>query len=176
MRVVVADASSLILLAKCGVLRDYSRRVDLQVPHQVIDEVASAPLVLRYADAALVARLVDQGSVRVVEVVSRRSLPLALGDGEAAAIRLLLQVDADLLLSDDGRAIRTCRILGLPFTTSPRVVVDLYRQGVIRLAKARTALETLSVAGRYGRDVIAAALVALQEEQTDDQTNDHPAS
>ena len=176
MRVVVADASSLILLAKCTVLREYSRKIDLQVPHQVIDEVASEPLVLRYADAALVARLIEEGLVRAVEVVSRRSLPLALDGGEAAAIRLLLQADADLLLSDDGRAIRTCRIMGLPFTTSPRVVVDLYRQGVIRLPKARTALETLSVAGRYARDVIAAALVALQEEQEDDQTNDRSPS
>lgn len=166
----------MILLAKCAVLRDYSRRVDLQVPLQVLDEVASAPLVLRYADAALVAGLVEEGSLRAVEVVSRRSLPLALGGGEAAAVRLFLQADADLLLSDDGRAIRTCRIMRVPFTTSPRVVVDLYRQGVIRLRKARTALETLSVAGRYARDVIAAALVALQEEQENDQTNDHSPS
>ena len=79
MRVVVADASSLILLAQCSLLRDYSRRVDLQVPRQVIDEVASAPLVRRSADAALVAGLVEEGTVRAVEVVSRRSLPLALG-------------------------------------------------------------------------------------------------
>lgn len=176
MRVVVADASSLILLAKCAVLRAYSRRVDLQVPHQVIDEVASAPLVLRHADATLVAGLVKDGSIRAVEVVSDRSLPLALGRGEAAAIRLVVQADADLLLSDDGRAIRTCRIMGLPFTTSPRVVVDLYRAGVIRLPKARTALETLAVAGRYAREVIAAALVALLEEQEDDQANDHSPS
>ncbi len=175
-RVVFADASSLILLAKCAVLRDYCQRVDLQVPHEVIDEVASAPLVLRYADAALVAGLVEEGSVRAVKVVSGRSLPLALGRGEAAAIRLLLQADADVLLSDDGRAIRTCRIMGLSFTTSPRVVVDLYREGVIRLPKARTALETLAVAGRYAREVIAAALVALLEEQEDDQANDHSPS
>ena len=66
--------------------------------------------------------------------------------------------------------------MGLSFTTSPRVVVDLYREGVIRLPKARTALETLAVAGRYTREVIAAALVALLEEQEDDQTNDHSPS
>ena len=35
----------------------------------------------------------------------------------------------------------------------------------VGLPKARTALETLAVAGRYARDVIAAALVALLEEQ-----------
>ena len=66
--------------------------------------------------------------------------------------------------------------MGLPFITSPRVVVDLYRDGVIRLSRARTALETLAVAGRYARDVIAAALVALQEEQGNDQTNNHSPS
>ena len=142
------------------------------MPRQVFDEVASPPLVLRHADAALVARLVKAGFLRVVEVVSGRNLPLALGRGEAAAIRLVLEADADLLLSDDGRAIRTCRILGLPFITSPRVVVDLYRDGIVRLSNARAALETLAVAGRYARDVIAAALVALQEEQEGDQTHD----
>ena len=66
--------------------------------------------------------------------------------------------------------------MGLPFITSPWVVVDLYRDGVIRLSRARAALEMLAVAGRYARDVIAAALVALQEEQEDDQANDHSAS
>ena len=75
------------------------------MPNQVVDEVASPPLVLRYPDAALVARLVEQGAVH-----------------------------------------------------------------------ARTALETLSVAGRYAREVIAAALVALLEEQGDDKTNDHSPS
>ena len=107
---------------------------------------------LRYVDAALVAGLGEDGSVHAVEVVSRRSLPLAPGRGEAPAIRLfrlLLQVDADVPLSDDGRAIRTCGIMGLSFTMSPRVVVDLYRERVIGLPKARTALETLAVAGRY---------------------------
>ena len=66
--------------------------------------------------------------------------------------------------------------MGLPFITSPRVVVDLYHDGVIRLSRARTALETLAVAGRYARDIIAAAFVALQEEQENDQTNDRSPS
>ena len=56
--------------------------------------------------------------------------------------------------------------MGLPFITSPWVVVDLYRDGVIRLSRARAALEMLAVAGRYARDVIAAALVAPCEPTT----------
>ena len=76
-------------------------------------------------------------SVRAVERVSRRSLPLARSRVEAAAVRLMLPEDADVLLSDDGRAIRACRIMRLRLTTSPRVVVDLYCEGVIGLPKAR---------------------------------------
>lgn len=176
MRVVVADASSLILLAKCSMLLDYSRGVDLQVPLQAFEEVASASLVLRYADAAHVAKLAREGSIRVVEETAHRDLPRALGRGEAAAIRLWFDADADVVLSDDGRAIRTCRIMGIPLTTSPRVVVDLYRTGAVRLGRARRALETLAVTGRYGRDIIAASLVALQEVRQDDQTNDDPSA
>ena len=176
MRVVVADASSLILLAKCSTLFDYSRIVDLQVPSKAFEEVASAPLVRRYTDAARIAALARDGSIRVVEGTSYRDLPRALGRGEAAAIRLWFEADADVVLSDDGRAIRTCRIMGIPFTSSPKVIVDLYRAGAVRLARARRALETLAVNGRYGRDLIAAALVALQEAHQDDQTNDDPSA
>ena len=176
MRVVVADASSLILLAKCSLLFEYSRGVELQVPRQAFEEVASASLVRRYDDAALVAKLARDGSIRVVAGTTHRDLPRALGRGEAAAIRLWFEADADLVLSDDGRAIRTCRILAIPFTSSPRVVVDLYRTGAVPLAKARKALEVLAVTGRYGRDMIAAAMVALQEVRQDDQTNDDPSA
>ena len=149
-------------------LRDYAQSVELRAPRQVFDEVASTRLVRRYPDAANIAALAEEGSVRVVTVVSRRSLPLALGPGEAAAIRLWFEAEADLLLSDDGRAIRTCRILGLPFTSSPRIVVDLHKNGAIRRSRARKGLEMLAIAGRYSRDVIAAALVVLQEEHEDD--------
>jgi predicted nucleic acid-binding protein len=110
-----------------------------------------------------IAEAIDEGLLRVASVRSRRKLPLALGRGEAAAIRLFLQERADLLLTDDGRAIRTCRLLAIPFTTTPRVVVDLHRDGALDTATARRALEKLAVVGRYTREIIAAALVALRE-------------
>ncbi|MDD9987649.1 MAG: hypothetical protein OXQ31_15345, partial [Spirochaetaceae bacterium] len=159
----------------CRTGTNYAQTVDLRVPREVFGEVASTPLVRRHSDAASIAGLVKEGSVQVVKVASHRKLPLALGRGEAAAIRLWFDSDGDLLLSDDGRAIRTCRILRLPFTSSPRVVVDLYRCGAIRLNRARRALEMLAVAGRYSRDVVAAALTALQEEHEDDQADNDPS-
>jgi predicted nucleic acid-binding protein len=162
-RVVVADASSLILAAKCEVLRPYAGRVEIIVPREVVREVATPELRRRHVDAMRIAEAIDEGLLRVASVRSRRKLPLALGRGEAAAIRLFLQERADLLLTDDGRAIRTCRLLAIPFTTTPRVVVDLHRDGALDTATARRALEKLAVVGRYTREIIAAALVALRE-------------
>jgi predicted nucleic acid-binding protein len=163
MRVVVADTSSLILLAKCSLLRIYARRVDLLVPRAVMREAATPKLRKAYADAEEIARCHEEGLLRLRTVTSHRKLPIRLGRGEAAAIRLFLAEDADLLLSDDRRALVTCRLLGVPFTTTPRVAVDLRASGAIGADRARQALEKLAVVGRYSRDVIAAALAALQE-------------
>jgi len=170
MRLVVADASSLILLAKCSLLRTYCDRVELVTPLKVFEEAAAQELWDDHPDAREIARCAQEGLIRREAARSRRALPLQIGAGEAAAIRLFLQVGADLLLSDDGRALRACRLLAIPFTTSPRVVVDLRRSGVIALAPARQALEKLAVVGRYSREVIAAALTALHEDEDSGDT------
>lgn len=173
MRLVVADASSLILLAKCSLLRTYGRRVTLVAPRSVVDEAAARQLWQVHPDAREIARCVEEGLLRVEKVTSRRRLPLSLGPGEGAAVRLFWEVRADLLLSDDRRALTTCRLLAIPFTTTPRVIVDLRAAGAIQPEQARRALEKIAVVGRYSRDVIAAALAALQEIR-DDETDDDP--
>jgi len=165
MRIVVADASSLILLAKCSLLRRYAGRVELLAATEVIEEAAALQLQSTHPDAAVIAAAVAEGLLVVKTVRSRRRLPIALGPGEAATIRLFAQENADLVLSDDGRSLRACRLVGIPFTTSPRVVVDLHRAGLVDRTDARRALEKLAVVGRYSGDIIAAALVALQEHE-----------
>jgi predicted nucleic acid-binding protein len=173
--VVVADASSLILLAKCSLLRSYGQRVALVAPRRVLAEAAGEKLWQNHPDAEEIARCAEEGLVRAEVVTSRRVLPFALGAGEADAIRLFLAMGADLLLSDDRKALRTCRVLGIPFTTTPRVIVDLRHSGAIPQADARRALEKVAVAGRYSRDVIAAALAALQESHHDETDHDPPS-
>lgn len=155
----------MILLAKCSLLRAYCERVELIAPRRVLEEASAAELWEKHPDAELIARCAHAGLIRQEGVDAGDRLPLQLGAGEADAIRLFLQVKADLLLSDDGRALRACRLLAIPFTTSPRVAVDLRKCGAVELRVARQALEKLAVVGRYSRAVIAAALIALQEDE-----------
>lgn len=175
MLAVVADASSVILLAKCGLLRTYSSRVTLIVPRQVMEEAAARELWETYPDAEEIARCAADDLLRVRSGTSAQELPIALGAGEAAAIRLFLEEKADLLLSDDRRALIACRLLAIPFTTTPRVIVDLRASGTIPPGQARRALEKIAVVGRYSREVVAAAMVALQEIR-DDETDDNPSA
>jgi predicted nucleic acid-binding protein len=164
-RIIVSDASSLILLAKTDMLETYSHRVTLIAPTAVFQEAASSALQARYADARTISALADAGRLHVEKVTSRRKLPIALGTGEAQTIRLFLQSKADAVLSDDGRAIRTCRMLGVPFSTTPRVIVDLHRAELVTTREARRSLEKLAIIGRYAPEIVAAALVRLTEEQ-----------
>lgn len=165
MRIVVADASSLILLAKCSLLRTYCERVEVLTPRRVLEEAADRDLWEKHPDAEQIAACAEEGLIRAETVDSDRRLPVQLGAGEADAIRLFLEAEADVLLSDDGRALRACRLLSVPFTTSPRVVVDLRKAGAVELQAARQALEKLAVVGRYAREIIAAALTALHEQE-----------
>jgi predicted nucleic acid-binding protein len=106
----------------------------------------------------------DEGLISGAAARSRRRLPLDLGRGERDAIRLFLELEAEVLLADDRRALRVCRLLDIPFATTPRLIVDLRRSGVIEPAEARRA-ERLAIVGRYAREIIAAALMALHENE-----------
>lgn len=161
MTVLVADASSLILLAKTGVLFRLVEHAVVLVPRAVYAEVCGAEHMHLFADAELVAALTKRGKLHVREVRELSPVPLALGRGEHEAVSLFLQERADAVLTDDGRAIRTCRLLGIPYLTSPGAVVELFLRGDLTAAEARLALEKLSVFGRYAPDVIAAALLSL---------------
>jgi len=161
MKILVADASSLILLTKTGVLSILCETASMMIPASVEREVCGPAAMKKHADAVIVSGLIESGKIQVESVRLRRRLHVSLGRGEREAILLFLQEDADLILTDDGRAIRACRMLKIPFSASPRIVLDLQQAGRMSRKDARRALEKLSVLGRYSIDVIAAAFEKL---------------
>jgi hypothetical protein len=68
-----------------------------------------------------------------------------------------------VLATDDGKAIKTCRFLNLPFIISPKIATELYRHGCIEVSLAKTAIEKMRIEGRYAPDIIAEALLRLKE-------------
>jgi predicted nucleic acid-binding protein len=161
---IIADSSALILLAKCGLLKEVCTLFQVIAPPGVIAEVASEQLVSSYPDAALISSLASQGSIKVQSPPSEKiSLPVSLHQGETEALFLAMAVPGVLFATDDGKAIKAAKFAKIPFIITPKIVVELFRLRKISLKKAQGSLEKLNKIGRYSPEIIAEALLSLKE-------------
>lgn len=168
MKILVADSCALILLPKSGLLKALRECCRVIVPTVVFEEVVNPDTpdtIRKFPDAKGLAVIASQGDIEVVsEESSDRKPPVTLGRGEWAAIRLVQQMGEGVVLAtDDGKAIKTCRYLNLPFIISPKIATELYRHGRIERSSAKAAIEKMRIEGRYAPDIIAEALLRLEE-------------
>ena len=91
----IADSSTLILLAKCNLLEIVCELFDMIVPKSVTVEVASEDLVRKYPDAALISDLTLKGAITVQSPGKVRfPLPISLHQGEKDALLLAIETFA----------------------------------------------------------------------------------
>jgi len=172
MKKIVADSSALILLAKCNLLERLSTLGTLVIPQSVFDETASEKHAARYPDANIIADLVLKGLLRIEKTSAEKpNIPLTLGRGEYDALILARALPDSLFATDDGKAIKAAKFLKVPFIITPKIVIELFRLKMISIEKARSAIEKLSIIGRYPPEIIAEALLALLE-ATNGKTDD----
>ena len=161
---IVADSRSLILLAKCSLLKIVCDLFDVIVPKAVSIEVSSEDLVRIYPDAALISNLTSEGAIKVQDTGNDRpSFPLSLHKGEEEALLLAIKLGGSLLATDDGKAIKAARFFNVPFIITPKIVVELFRLQKISFKKARESIEKLGKIGRYSPEICAEAFISLME-------------
>lgn len=165
MNILVADSCSLILLYKSGLMKALTESCRVIVPEAVFEEVINPDTLEKYPDAKGLEGMISQGDIEVVSEGSQdRKPPVTLGRGEWAAIRLVQQMgERAVLVTDDGKAIKTCRYLNLSFIISPKIATELYRLRRIDWSSAKTAIEKMRIEGRYTPDIIAEALLRIEE-------------
>lgn len=162
---IVTDSSALILLSKCGLIKELCNSFDVYSPPSAISEVASDEIVEIYPDAAIVAELVSNQKIRIQDpVAAKLKLPMTLHQGEKDALFLALNLKRTIFATDDKKAIKAAKFFNLPFIITPKIVVDLFKLKTISFTKARRSIEKLGVIGRYSPDIIANVLIALSEE------------
>ena len=162
---IVTDSSVLILLSKCGLIKELCNSFDVYSPSSVISEVATDEMVEIYPDAGLVAELVSDQKIRIQDpVVAKQKLPVTLHQGEKDALFLALNLKRAIFATDDKKAIKAAKFFNLPFIITPKIVVDLFKLKIISFEEARRSIEKLSVIGRYSPDIIANVLLVLNEE------------
>jgi predicted nucleic acid-binding protein len=158
------DASSLILLGRCGLIEVVSQVVSIILPRGVFNEVVNEETLKQYPDANIISGLVKSRKIEVFSIGKQKlQFPITLGEGEIEAIILTRQMENAILVTDDGKAIKACRYLKIPFMISPKVVTALYRLEKIDFVEARTSIDKLRIIGRYSPEIIAEALLRLEE-------------
>jgi predicted nucleic acid-binding protein len=176
MTCLVADSSTLVLLAKCGLLEIVCELFMVVIPASGVNEVAGESMARKYPDAALISLLISKGCIRIQEPGSYQiSVPLSLHLGERETLLLALNLPESIFASDDGKAIKAARFLGVPFIITPKLVVELFRLERITFKKARQSLEKLCEIGRYAPEIIAGALALLMEEK-DGKAHNHKSA
>lgn len=133
---VVSDASALINLARIGEL-DLLHRLygGLLIPEAVWREIVIEGAGQPGAEEVKKASWIDTHGVANKHLV--RALRQDLDAGEAEAIALALEVEADLLLMDERLGRETGRHLGLPYVGLIGVLVTAKRSGLIDTIKSR---------------------------------------
>ena len=163
MKIIIADSSSLILLTKCNLLEALVKLFLVRIPEAVFNEVVNGYTLGRFPDAKSISRLVAENKVDVVKaVVSEQNTPVSLGKGETEALFLAKQTGDAILATDDGKAIKACRYMGVPFIISPRIATELYRLDAIDFSKARSSIEKMKIIGRYSSDIISESILELE--------------
>ncbi len=176
MTIIIADSSSLILLTKCNLLEVLVKLFLVRIPEAVLNEIVNSDTMERFPDAKTISRLIVENKVGVVKVaMPDHSMPVSLGKGEAEALFLAKQTGDAILATDDGKAIKACRYLGVPFIISPRITTELYRLDAIDFTKARSSIEKMKIIGRYSSDIISESILELEVMQNA-KTNDRQSS
>lgn len=143
---IVGDSSALIALSIADCLGYLPEKFGgVFVPKAVFDE-------LSLADKNQSEKLKSFLQDKIVEVSNKKFRTLWIGNGEAEAIDLYLELDADLLLIDDRRAGNFAKMNGIHTIGSLGVLLMAKQDGFI--PKLKPVLDLLAASGIYISDTV----------------------
>ena len=147
---IVFDASTLILLAKIDLLQLVLNQYRGEIPELVKEEI----FYKNAMDTKLIMQQITEGTLIVDGNPTQSAMKLIvkdfpLGRGEAAAL-IIAREKSSLLATDDGLAIKVCKIFGVKFITAIHFLIDASLEKSITIAK----LKLLQKYGRYSIEII----------------------
>ena len=155
----VMDAMVLIHLSKLSLLEnvcDYFR--DVAIPILVYKEAVVKGKESNYEDAFLIDEVIDRGKIDVKEVKEEKLIDRAdkfnIQSGEAHAVALYRQDNADYLATDDDNVRKKKIILDLNLIGTPVIILKLYRERRISKEKFKASLKKLREIGWFSTMII----------------------
>jgi predicted nucleic acid-binding protein len=163
---IVSDSSTLILLAKASVLEALACSREIAISRLVYEESALRGKELGRQDALLIARLVEEGKITVLEapVARKEMLSKAFGicGGENETVALALEHGSDLVLTDDRKNMTVCRVLGIKYLIALDAVIGLHSEGSIDGKKLDDAFRKVVESGWLKDEIIADRLKRIK--------------
>lgn len=163
MKLVVADASSLILLTRIDLMAMVIEEFQVMIPAGVYKECVNDGTLKRFPDALAIQQWVQDRKIEIkIADFHKYKFIYKVNQGEREAMALSLDYPESILLTDDGNAVKIAKYLKKPFIISPLVVLDLFCLEKISYETARKSVEKLSIIGRYLPNLIADIFLMLE--------------
>jgi predicted nucleic acid-binding protein len=151
MRLVISDASTLILLTKSELILPLLSKFKIIIPNEVYLEILKGKEKGKQ-DAYQINYLVEQNKIQIKqpkeETVSLINNLCVLDIGELYAIALAKDLNLSILI-DDKKCINTCNLFNIYFLTALQILKLLYKHKFVSKAKALNSLYSLKKNGRY---------------------------
>lgn len=162
-KVVISDASTLILVQKIFLLDRLAKNFSFMIPQEVFNETVIKGKKAKSEDAYSIENKINKNLIKVKEIKDKKRLnqivnEFGLAKGEAEAIVLFLQENADFLATDDHKAINICKIYKISFITALTFVIAAFDARLIIKNEAKKMINDLSRYGRYKNELIHNAL------------------
>lgn len=168
MKLIVADASSLILLTRIDLMGVVLEEFQVTIPERVYGECVNEETLKRFPDALAIQQWTHDKKLEIKKVdAGKHKFLYRVNQGEKEAIALSLEYPESVLLTDDGNAVKIAKYLKKAFIISPLVVLDLYQLEKISYETARRSIEKLNIIGRYLPNLIADVFLMLDSARTE---------
>ena len=162
-KIIVSDASTLISLQKIALLDKLVKNFNFIIPPEVYNESVIKGKNVKSRDAYLIEDKINKNLIKLKKIKDEKRIEyiikeFGLGKGETEAIALFLQENADILATDDHKAINLCKVYKIQFMTALTFVISAFDIKIVNENKAKEMIKDLSIYGRYKDELIYKAL------------------
>ena len=155
---IVKDSMVLIHLAKITLLEKSCKYFKKTiVPKRVFDEVTKCRE-KNFVDIKIIVDLVERNEIEVIEIKNQKSLEkineLNIQGGEAEAVALYWQENADYVATDDDNVRKKNLLLNIKLIGTPVIILKLYEEKMIDKNKFVESINKLKKIGWFSNGVL----------------------
>ncbi|MCL7414652.1 MAG: hypothetical protein M8349_01140 [ANME-2 cluster archaeon] len=150
---IVSNASTLILLAKAGVIRKFLNEFgEVTIPKEVELEITAGDtfdsIILKkeIKDKHIIVKAIESSTAKILR-------EFKMHKGEAEAFVLYNECKAKAILTDDGELIKLCKLFEIPFINALAIITQMFEKGKISQSEACEYLQKLNDYGRYSKEI-----------------------